>query len=525
VAAAVLALACGGQRPPDAGLPSAALPAPSAEGAPRRAASIAGAEAGPPPSPGCAPSTAGKTFDVGNEQPYEAIARVPWASLMPGDVVRIHARPEPYREKILVSQSGTEARPLRICGVAGPGGERPVLDGAGATTDRSLDFLHPDQQERGLVILSRRGDQAEGYKPRHVVLEGLELRNASPLTSFRDTAGAVHAYPEQAACVFVERGEHITLRGLEVHGCGNGLFVASGEREELVSRDILIDGNHLYGNGTTTNNTKHHSIYTEAIGIVFQHNRFGPLLAGSLGNQIKDRSVGTVVRYNWFEGGSRAMDLVEPEESYPVVGKLPALRETFVYGNVIAFGARTSSRPIHYGGDNGTESTYRKGTLYFYDNTLAFTTKAEEQADVAVLQLQTDDESADIRNNVILMSGTAHLSWLFEHGTARLGVNWVSRAITPTVERAWARRTGKLELLPGGRTIAGDLPGFVDAAGLDFCLSPASPARGVAGELAPAVPAALRPTRQYRKHHASSPRGAGKDLGALVCEVRAGGER
>ena len=477
-------------------------------------------EAGTGADPGgCGPSTAGKTYDVGDGKPFATLGRVPWAKLRPGDAVRVHWRAQPYREKVLLSQSGSAKHPLRLCGVPGPGGERPVLDGENATTDASFEFVHPEQERRGLINVSlRRNGQDWGDKPRWIVIEGLELKNAHPTLSFMNARGETKTYYENAACVFVERGEHITMRNNEVHGCANGLFVASGGSEEVLSRDILIEGNDIHGNGTVVKNDRHHSIYTEAVGIVFQHNRFGPLREGSLGNQLKDRSVGTIVRYNWFEGGSRAMDLVEPEEMYPMVEKLPSRHRTYVYGNVVILGARASSRPIHYGGDNGAEETYRKGTLYFYDNTFMITTTEKQSYYTALLTLETDGETAEVRNNIVYNAGTTHLSWLFEHGTAKLGVNWASRAIGKTVDRGGEKLSAKVEMLPGGKTIAGDSPGFVNAPAGDLCLAKTSPARGVGEDLGAAVPAEMRPSLQYKKHLATAPRPARADLGALVCD-------
>ena len=38
-----------------------------------------------------------ETYEVGEGMAYGAIGEVPWEALMPGDVVRIHWRAEPYR--------------------------------------------------------------------------------------------------------------------------------------------------------------------------------------------------------------------------------------------------------------------------------------------------------------------------------------------------------------------------------------------------------------------------------------------
>src|SRR5262249_21815821 len=151
-----------------------------------------------------------------------------------------------------------------------------------------------------------------------------------------------------AAAIFVERGEHVTVRGCVLTDSAYGLFVASADTEEVVSRDILVETSWIYGNGAVGTDRRH-NVYTEAIGIVFQSNRFGPPRAGAKGNQIKDRSAGTVVRYNWIEGGAHLLDLVEPEESTPMTTKAAGYHQTFVYGNVLISGDDDGSTLVHYG--------------------------------------------------------------------------------------------------------------------------------------------------------------------------------
>ena len=70
-----------------------------------------------------------------------------------------------------------------------------------------------------------------------------------------------------------------------------------------------------------------------------------------LGNNLKDRSAGLVVRYNWLEGGNRLLDLVESD--FPSYYENPSYRNTYVYGNVLVEQDGGNSQVIHYGGDNG----------------------------------------------------------------------------------------------------------------------------------------------------------------------------
>src|SRR5438034_1366487 len=76
-------------------------------------------------------------YDVGPGQPYPTIGSVPWESLNAGDTINIHWQATPYREKFVLARVGTATAPITVHGVLGPSGERPILDGSGATTTSS----------------------------------------------------------------------------------------------------------------------------------------------------------------------------------------------------------------------------------------------------------------------------------------------------------------------------------------------------------------------------------------------------
>jgi len=466
----------------------------------------------------CAPTGQGQAYEVGQGQSISELAKVPWADLGPGDAVRIHWRAEPYREKILISQSGTAQAPLKICGVPDAQGHLPVIDGDRATTSDKLDFASDTDEIRGVLTIAPRHSQRWGYKPSYLVVEGLEIRHAQSAYGFTDSAGHPQRYFSNSAAIFVERGEHVTIEGCVLHDAGNGLFVASGDEEAMLSRDIVVRGNDIFDNGSTGDRKdRDHNVYTEAAGILFELNRIGPLREGSWGIGIKDRSVGTVVRYNWIEGGSRLLDLVEPDDSAPLLTKDPRLHRTLVYGNLLLATKRTSSRIVHYGGDNGDEATYRKGTLYFYANTTIVTADESDNWHTCLLHLETNDESADVRDNILYRVGSTHLAWGYEKGVLKLGANWVS----PDVAKGRDNFEGKFEYLDGKNQLTvGDDPGFVDFGKKNFCLRKDSPARGLGQPLASELGQDLAPVRQYQSVGKAIPRawkGTGDDLGAFAC--------
>ena len=465
-----------------------------------------------------------RIFNVGDGRPFPNIASVPWGELGPGDLVRVHWRRSAYREKILISTRGTERRPIRVVGVPGPAGERPVIDGDAATTSPAMQFPYAGTQDRGLLIVTPNRGYRWGFKPGYLVIEGLELRNASAPRQFRDGLGHVRSFSMNAASVFVERGEHIVIRNCAINGSGNGLFVASGGSEEAQSRDILVEGCDIRDNGNVGRD-REHNVYTEAIGIIFQYNRLGPPRGGSLGNNLKDRSAGTVVRYNWIENGAHLLDLVEPEESYAAACKARAFSDTFVYGNVLISGPGPQTYVVHYGGDNGRTSTYRKGVLHFYHNTvsvIANQTGPGGRWRTVLLRLETDDETADARNNILHVrpatAGVAptEVSLLNIAGLAVLGMNWITPGWLPT--RTGVRPTGRIE--ERGRLLGDDRndPGFVDAQAGDYRLKGASNCLDCAGPLDSSATATHPLLDQFAPPRGRAPRvrvGVAPDLGAF----------
>src|SRR5690349_19837487 len=82
---------------------------------------------------GAAHAALAATYEVGPGKTYANVGDVPWESLQPGDTVLIYWRPTPYKEKWVICRQGTASAPITVRGVAGTGGELPVIDGNGAT--------------------------------------------------------------------------------------------------------------------------------------------------------------------------------------------------------------------------------------------------------------------------------------------------------------------------------------------------------------------------------------------------------
>ena len=369
----------------------------------------------------CVTAPAGSTtYNVGADAgQLPSIASVDWNNLQPGDMVRIHWRATPYAEKILLSASGTAAKPIRVCGVAGgPGGNTmPVITGQNATTRADLAFQNPDGLAQldpadptslysvlevlGLVTIQ---DKVYEQKPSNIIIEGLHLTGANEYNTSTSADGTVVRYWPFAACIRVQKGDNIVIRGNELSDCGNAIFAVSRDAEPQTSRNLLIEGNYIHGNGAV-GNASIHAMYIQTIGATVQYNYFGPHRAGASGGQYKDRSVGSVVRYNYFASAARILDFVEPEDydtsidprawdgyvavngtrDMPtlasVVAAADASLRTYVYGNFLnntfaeGHGAYT---PVHWSNDNYITNAYgevvgRHGKLYFFNNTLVTT--------------------------------------------------------------------------------------------------------------------------------------------------------
>lgn len=392
-------------------------------------------------------------YEVKPNTALDTIAEVPWATLQPGDTVLIYWRDTPYKEKWVISREGTAAAPITVRGVPNQNGDLPVIDGNGAVTPTNLPFTG---EQRGVIKIGTASFPTAVSVPKHIVIENLEIRSAHPSYQFTARNGSTLSYTTPASSIFVEIGENITVRNCKMHDSANGFFVASSD--QTASRNILVEGNYIYGNGIVGRAFEHNN-YTAAINITFQYNRFGPLRSGAIGNALKDRSAGLTVRYNWIEGGNRQLDLVEGEDS-GLIRNAPEYRKTFVYGNVLIEPDGAGNNQItHYGGDNGDESTYRKGTLYFYNNTVVST----RNGNTTLFRLSSNEETCDARNNIFYVTASgASLAMIDNTGVLSISHNWLK----PNWRISHGTPNGTVH--NDGTSVQGSAPGFVNEAAQDF---------------------------------------------------------
>jgi hypothetical protein len=434
-------------------------------------------------------------YHVGPSQVYTTISDAPLELLQAGDTLFIHYRSTPYLDKFVIGASGTISQPIVVFGVTDGSGNLPMLSGDGATTRTQLDYW---SEVRGIIKIGGTSTPADNAS--HIIIENLDIRTARPGYFFDDDNGNNQEYAMNAAAIFIEKGDDITLRNVTMHDCGNGLFVSSQ------SANILVEYCYLYDNGIESSIYEHNS-YTESDGITFQFNKYGKLRTNCLGNNLKDRSKGTVIRYNWIEGGNRQLDLVESD--YASYYNDPKYNSTYVYNNVLVEMPGEGNRQIvHYGGDGGNQTYYRKGTLYFYNNTVASYLPGNN----TLFRLSSSGESIDARNNLLYALAT---SGSFEissdaKGVVNLHNNWIKSGWIASI----ASSGGVVNDVSGN--IVGTTPGVVNLNGMDFNIASGSPLINAAGSLNSSVPIALEPNYEFITDSTYNTRSNFNDIGAFA---------
>lgn len=442
------------------------------------------------------PATFSHVIDVGPGLDYEEPHLVPWDTVTGSTLVRIHKRETPYRSKWVVTTIATAEAPLVITGID-EDGERPVITGDGAQTLSGLYYLN---EGRSVIKVGNYTGEDDTSIPAHVFIENLDIRSCRSPYTFTDRHGSEQTYTSSAAAIHIEEGDTITVRGCVLHDSANGLFTSH------FTNDILISGNHIFNNGIE-GSIYQHNTYTESVRITYEFNHFGPLRDACLGNNLKDRSAGTVIRYNWIESGNRQLDLVET--SHLSLFNDPSYNETYVYGNILVEYDNTGNNQIiHYGGD-GDGLYYREGTLYLYHNTIVST----RSGNTTLVNLSTDAATADIQNNIIYTTATgSHLALTSGRGNLSLVSNWIKDGYRITHES-----TSTVDFLTDSFNILGDNPLFADEGGEDFSLAAGSACIDSTTTLPVAV-ADYPVTAQYIIHidgMARTTEGSGPDIGAF----------
>ncbi len=470
-------------------------------------------------------------YSVGPGQPYEELGSLPWMTLAPGDTVRIHWRSKPYASKIFLRVSGTPENPIVIRGIPNENGDLPVLSGENATTDPQFIgyFSRQWTEDLGLFLIHRNTRvppvDEESYKPKHIIFEYLEITGVKPSNTFIDQDGKTRNYNRFSSAIHALEVENLTIRYCKIHDNAQGIFTNTNDGGEgYISRNILIEYNEIWGNGNADDNGIEHNIYTQAAGTIIQFNRMGSLRPGSRGANIKDRSSGTIIRYNWIEGSARLLDLVETEGGWRIILNEPNYHDVYVYGNIFVndmtndpFGVNM----IHFGFDNDPELA-KRGTLYFYHNTIFIKGDKENFWYVKVFDVTDDNDPAttegrvNLYNNIVHKEGTTQLTLMRDGGTLYFYANnWLYE----DYDELGYGATAEINYIVN--PILGSDPGFTDASAGDFTLTRSSPAVDRSHSLPAHIVSNYPLTKEYVKHADSKDRtlsGTAFDLGALEYE-------
>ena len=471
-----------------------------------------------------------KTYDIGPGHPLVRLADLDWSRLGPGDTVNVHAKPGGYHELFQISCRGTADAWITINGVPDPAtGELPVIDGRDAVLAPQFRNHWEGLHGFGAVVVGARPGFTQGYKPGFVTIRGLEIRGCTVGNGFLDVDGIRRPYDNVGAGVYLERCDHVTVSGCIIHDNGEGIFGAGQSTFDRLMTDIVVDANHIFGNGNV-GSEREHNTYIEAVGTLYQFNRYGPLRPGALGAGLKDRSVGTVIRGNWIEGGLHQLQIPEAQNQADLAVALPRYRTTIVQGNTLVAPPGNGASLIWFGGDQGATVWYRKGVLYVDHNTLVARSDQSQNYKTAAIVASSGGEAIDARNNIIAAiphtagSTPADLGLVGADNHAFFGPTWVTSGWRPTTAGDYSF-TGLLGGTSGflvGTTVD---PGFLDLAAGDYRLATRSPCIDQSGRMATAVAASL--TSQFRSPVGRTDRtviGSAADLGGFeAADSTAGG--
>ncbi|MEP7124293.1 MAG: hypothetical protein ABJE95_25420 [Byssovorax sp.] len=365
-------------QPPNTAPPSAS---PAVASSPIDFSAMNAALAGKKPAPSCAPIGKGVRYDVGSAR-TPSLDEVPWTSLAPGDVVCVPYRPEPYRAKIFFVTRGAKDAPIRLVGLRGPHGERPIIDGDGATTSH---FINPPAGDRWLEpfgVISMVTHFAPpkgapwGWHPGWITITGLRIQHARPAYTFTDSAGKSQHYPGFSSAIYINPGDDVVIEDCEVTDSQVGIFAKSFEKTpnqiDRVTERLTLRGNYIHGNGDGKA-LGIHNVYIEARGCDVIGNSMVHQ-AGSVGANYKSRCAHERIFGNRIEGGSQGLlVLIDPQSGWDSLGVAPDFEPTVVAGNLLLNpfeNGALGSPLVAFGGDSYRDEDHYRKSLIFYANTV-----------------------------------------------------------------------------------------------------------------------------------------------------------
>jgi hypothetical protein len=386
------------------------------------------------------------TYNVGPGKAYTNLTDFPWLNLAAGDVVNIYYSPTPYRTKIALRATGTAAKPVIINGVADSQGRLPVINGTNAVpaTDSINQEFYVNSggstiEPFGVIVLYRGHQDEYGYKVTHLTIQNLRITGATPGKHFTDHTGTVREYPEFTGGIYGVAAQYLTIQNNEIYGNGIGTFINDQNDVPGTSYFVTLRNNYYHDNGAPGSYLEH-NVYVQGVRSLYEGNYIGQLVKDAQGGSLKDRSSGTVVRYNYILSALRAIDMVEPQGNSDS-DKDPLRNYGWVYGNVIVDDFSTpgggSGDLIHWGGDSYDYPTYHNGPMYFYNNTVIVKATQAQAYSLSVFDMATDKQTIVAANNIVAHTGTSEQDACYNSSTdGTKGVlkftntNWFARYVS-----------------------------------------------------------------------------------------------
>ena len=375
--AAVVVTATSAEAPPAPALPMPPLPA----GSPIDFSAMNAALAGKKPVPSCAPLGAGVRYDIGSTR-TPTLNDVPWTSLGPGDVVCVPYRPEPYRTKIYFVTRGAAGAPIRLVGLRGPHGERPIIDGDGATTSKLMTPADPEKRLEAFGLISMitkyvtpKGS-AWGWHPGWITVTGLKIQHARPEYTFTNSSGKPQHYAGFTGGFYINPADDVVIEDCEINDSQLGVFAKTFERvpgqQDRSTERLTLRGNYIHDNGDTKR-MGIHNVYIEGRGCNFIGNTMVHK-AGNVGVNYKSRCGHERIFANRIEGGAQGLlSLINPESGWDVLGTAADYEPTVVAGNLFinpTSNGAVGTPLIGFGGDSYTDADRYRTRLIFYANTV-----------------------------------------------------------------------------------------------------------------------------------------------------------
>lgn len=307
----------------------------------------------------------GATYEVGPGKQYTDPVALPWGQLTDGDTIKVYWREEPYRNLFFIGWSN-----FSLIGVPGPNGQKPIIDGDGATViTRGISYYNHD---RGLVRIGESDNPPSKYLE-NILVEGFEFRNAWRTNATpekpanrgyhgQDTPNANQPWADNASGVQATGVKNITIRNNIFHEMKIGISIF-GSYPNRVSTNCVVENNEFY---TIGSDDQSHVLYLECNGEIIRNNKSTQPPGWS--SVFKTRGICTWILNNWIVGGDRVVDLVDSFNMRNLFGQ--SCPDIVANNFITRENANDNNAYIHFGGDSSNLEGYRKNTLYVLNNTI-----------------------------------------------------------------------------------------------------------------------------------------------------------